>query len=164
MDNSDNNIDISRIIDDMKPFEFRIQKDQDFSVHILPLTKRNEQYLLIKQMDKKHNDSLHYYIIDNGIQVVGRFDIGYDLSFAGITYHITDEFQNKGIGQITLSFVVDNLFEEYKVEKIIILPINDRSRNIALKNGFSKRTERIYELSIVEYQRLKSRENELEER
>ena len=38
------NIDISRIVDDMKPEELRIKKEQDFSVHTLPLTKMNEQY------------------------------------------------------------------------------------------------------------------------
>lgn len=164
MDNSYDNVDISKIMDDMEPFEFRIQKGQDFSVYTLPLTKMNEQYLLIKQIDKKHNGSIHYYIIESGIQVVGRFDIGYDLSSAGITYHIIDKFQNRGIGQTTLNFVVDDLFEQYKVEKIIILPINDRSKNIALKSGFSKRTERIYELNILEYLKSKLKENDLDER
>lgn len=164
MNNSDDNMDISKIIDDMEPFEFRIKKGQDFSVYTLPLTKMNEQYLLIKQVDKQRNSSVHYYIIDDGTKVIGRFDIGYDLSTAGITYHIIDEFQNKGIGQIVLSFVVDNLFEEYKVERLIILPINDRSKNIALKSGFSKKTERIYELNMSEYLKSKSEENELDER
>lgn len=47
MYNIDNNIDISMIIDDMKRFEFRIQKGREFSVHTLPLIKNNEQYLLL---------------------------------------------------------------------------------------------------------------------
>lgn len=47
------------------------------------------------------------------------------------------------------------------VERIIILPINDRSKNIALKSGFSKKTERIYELNMSEYLKSKSEENEL---
>ncbi len=45
------------------------------------------------------------YIIDDGTKVIGRFDIGYDLSTTGITYHIIDKFQNKGIGQTVLRFM-----------------------------------------------------------
>lgn len=81
MNNSDDNMDLSKIIDDMEPFEFRIKKGQNFSVYTLPLAKMNEQYLLIKQIDKQENSRVHYYIIYDATKVIGRFDIGYDLFF-----------------------------------------------------------------------------------
>lgn len=164
MDNSDNNIDISRITDNMKPPKFRIQKWQDFSVHTLPLTKNNEQYLMIEQVDKQQSDTMHYYVVDNGTTVIGRFDISwYELNY-GITYHIVDEFQNRGIGQTALKFVVDELFNKYSAVRIRILAVNDRSRNIALKSGFRQKTEKLYELSFTEFQREKSKDDGLEDR
>lgn len=164
MDNSDNNIDISRITDNMKPPKFRIQKWQDFSAHTLPLTKNNEQYLMIEQVDKQQSDTMHYYVVDNGTTVIGRFDISwYELNY-GITYHIVDEFQNRGIGQTALKFVVDELFNKYSAVRIRILAVNDRSRNIALKSGFRQKTEKLYELSFTEFQREKSKDDGLEDR
>ena len=109
----------------------------------------NESYLLIKQIDKRY-DNIHYYIVNNNMtKVIGRFDVGCR-STAGITYHIIDEYQNRGIGQTALNFVVGDLFKNYKVEEIWILAINDISKNIALKSGFSKKRERLYKLSISE--------------
>lgn len=164
MDDSDNNIDISRITDNMKPPKFRIQKWQDFSAHTLPLTKNNEQYLMIEQVDKRQSDTMHYYVVDNGTTVIGRFDIGwYELNY-GITYHIVDEFQNRGIGQTALKFVVDELFNKYSAVRICILAVNDRSRSIALKSGFRQKTEKLYELSSTEFQREKSKDDGLEDR
>ena len=163
MDNS-NNVDITRITDSMKPPEFRIQKLQDFFAYTLPLTKNNEQYLMIEQIDKRQSNTIHYYVIDDGITVIGRFDIGYSELDYGITYHIVDEFQNRGIGQIALKFVVGQLFNKYGATRIRILAINDRSRSIAQKSGFRRKTEKLYELSATEFQRDRSKENELEER
>lgn len=57
MSNSNYNIDISKIIDDMELFEIRIKRNQDFLSYTLPLTKMNESYLLIKQIDKHYNNT-----------------------------------------------------------------------------------------------------------
>ncbi len=163
----DNNIDASKLIDNMKPFEFRLKKDDNFLVHTLPLTKNKEQYLMLEQLDKRQIDTLHYYIVNSGTTVIGRFDIGWDESSYGITYHIVDEFQNRGIGQTALKFVVGELFNKYNASRIIIAAINDRSRSIALKSGFHKmdeKTERIYELSSAGFQRTKSKKSDLDER
>ena len=53
MDNSRDNIDLSEIIDEMKPIEFRINKAQNFSTSTLPKTKFNEEYFTIKQINEK---------------------------------------------------------------------------------------------------------------
>lgn len=162
MDNS--NIDILRVSDNMGPPEFCIQKRQDFSAHTLQPTKNNEQYLMIEQVDKRQSNTIHYYIIGNETTVIGRFDIGYTELDYGITYHIVDEFQNRGIGQTALRFVVDELFNKYNAIRIRILAVNDRSRSIALKSGFRKKTETLYELSSAEYQRDRIKESDLGER
>ena len=61
-------------------------------------------------------------------------------------------------------FVVGKLFNKYGATRIRILAINDRSRSIAQKSGFRRKTEKLYELSATEFQRDRSKENELEER
>ena len=148
MDNSRDNIDLSEIIDEMKPIEFRINKAQNFSTSTLPKTKFNEEYFTIKQISEK-KEEIHYYIVSDGKRVIGRFDIEYDLEdeTAGITYHLIEQFQNRGIGQIALKSVVDDIFNRLPVGRIIILPINDRSRAIAMKSGFLKRSERVFQLN-----------------
>lgn len=119
---------------------------------------------MIEQVDKQQSDTMHYYVVDNGTTVIGRFDISwYELNY-GITYHIVDEFQNRGIGQTALKFVVDELFNKYSAVRIRILAVNDRSRNIALKSGFRQKTEKLYELSFTEFQREKSKDDGLEDR
>lgn len=150
-------IDSSKIIDNMEPIEFRFQKKKEFTKFILPLTKYNEQYFLAKQWDEKYS-ALHYYIISDGFLVIGRFDVGGDLESMGVTYHIIDEFQNRGIGQMVLGVVVNDIFS-HNVGRIIILPINERSASIALKTGFTPRTERIYELKLLDYQKQQSSDN-----
>ena len=148
MDNSSDNIDLSRIIDEMIPVEMRINKTQDFSTYILPKTKFNEEYFVIKQINEE-KEAIHYYIVSDGKNVVGRFDIGYDLEdeTAGITYHLIEQFQNRGIGQTALRSIVDDIFNGLPVGSIIILPINDKSRVIAIKNGFLKKSERVFQLN-----------------
>ena len=105
-------------------------------------------YSLIKQ-ENSEKEEIHYYIVDNGEKVIGRFDIGYDLEdkTAGITYHLIEQFQNRGIGQTALKSVVDDIFNGLPVGRIIILPINDRSVAIAVKSGFQKRAERVFQLN-----------------
>lgn len=148
MDNSRDNIDLSEIIDEMKPIEFRINKAQNFSTSTLPKTKFDEEYFTIKQINEK-KEEIHYYIISDGKRVIGRFDIGYDLEdeIAGITYHLIEQFQNRGIGQIALKSVVDDIFNRLPVGRIIILPINVRGRAIAKKSGFLKRPKIGFELN-----------------
>lgn len=153
-------IDAKKVIDTMHPLEFRFRKWGTFSEFILPLMKYNEQYLLLKQFDEKYS-SLHYYIITLSnclYEVVGRFDVSRDCSDrCGITYHILNPFQNRGIGQMALHFVVDDLFSE-NIDRIILWPTNERSCYIAQKNGFKKRegNRGIYELSVMDYQALQS--------
>lgn len=144
----------SKISDNMEPREFRFNKNKTFIKYTLPLTKYNEQYHLAKQYNQKYN-AIHYYIINNEFRVIGRFDISGNLKRYGITYHIIDEFQNRGIGQTVLRFVVDDIFSN-NIEKIIILPINERSAWIASKIGFIPRTKRIYELNLLDYQKFNS--------
>ncbi len=55
-------IDAKKVIDTMQPLEYRFRKWGTFSEFVLPLTKYNEQYFLLKQFDEKYS-SLHYYII-----------------------------------------------------------------------------------------------------
>ena len=148
-------IDSSKIMDNMKTYEFRFQKKQNFSEYILPLTKNNEQYLLIKQKDNQYN-FIHYYIIANRTQVIGRFDIGVNTKSCGITYHIIEEFQNRGIGQTVLGFVVEDIFNNHNVDRIIILPINERSVAIASKIGFTPKSQGAYELKSLDYQNSQS--------
>lgn len=149
-------IDLSKVVDNMQPSEFRFKNNKSSEIRILPLTKYEEQYILIKQIAfetyEEENDflSIKYYII-SGEEVIGRFDIGSSDKRCGISYHIVPSFQNKGIGKMVLSYVVDDLFATLDIEKIIILPINDRSRAIASKCGFIKKADRIYELTSLDY-------------
>lgn len=145
-----------KIIDNMNPPNFQFNKNNDFIEFLLPLTKYKEQYLMVKQKDKKYN-SIHYYIISSGYQVIGRFDISDNLEneTCGITYHIIDEFQNRGIGQTVLGVVVNDIFS-HQVNLIKILPINEKSAHIAEKNGFTPRSKRIYELNSLDYQEFQS--------
>lgn len=150
-------LDRTKIIDNMNPLEFRFNKNNDFIEFLLPLTKYKEQYLLVKQKDKKYN-SIHYYIISSSrYQVIGRFDISDYLEneICGITYHIIDEFQNRGIGQTVLGVVVNDIFS-HQVNLIRILPINEKSAHIAEKIGFTPRSKRIYELNSLDYQEIQS--------
>ena len=169
MDNSSDNIDLSGIIDEMKPFEFRINKAQDFSTYTLPKTKFNEEYFVIKQINEEQSE-IHYYVVSEGKRVIGRFDIGYDLEdeTAGITYHLIEQFQNRGIGQTALKSIVDDIFNGLIVGRIIILPINERSRAIATKNGFQRKlgSQRIFQLDRERWVELQKGMNksELEER
>lgn len=160
-------IEPNNIVDNMKPYEFRFNKNKKFIEDILPLTKFNEQYIIVRQDGKDHehiyeiedstNSTLdyHYYIINSKSQVVGRFDVCGDMESCGFTYHIIEEFQNRGIGQTTLCFIVNNIFEQ-GVNRIIILAVNERSAAIALKMGFIQKSERIFELRSLDYQQLNS--------
>ena len=158
---SDNiDIDISRITDEMEPYEFRINKNKDFSAYTLK-TKLNELYSLIKQEDIE-KCSIHYYVVSNGIEVVGRFNISYLLKngSAGIAYHIVDEFQNRGIGQTVLRFVIGDIFKSLTlINRITIVAITERSKAIATKNGFSLKnpsTKRIFQLTREQWQELQN--------
>ncbi len=89
---------------------------------------------------------------------MGRFDVSRNCSDrCGITYHICDQFQNRGIGQMVLRFVVDDLFSE-NINGVILWPTNERSCHIAQKNGFKKGegNQGVYELSLMDYQELQS--------
>lgn len=153
-------IDLSKVVDNMEPYEYRFKNNKKSEVMILPLTKQEEQYLLVKQYTLKtceeENDflSIKYYIISRE-EVIGRFDVGNSDKKCGITYHIVPSFQNKGIGQLVLKYVVDDLFDTLDIEKIIILPTNDRSRAIASKCGFIKKTDIVYELTSLDYHKTK---------
>lgn len=87
--------------------------------------------------------------------MIGRFDIGKEIELCGITYHIIDKFQDRGIGQLVLRFVIDDLFSE-NTDRIRILPTNEKSAYIAQKNGFIKKTSGIYELKALDYQEMQS--------
>lgn len=147
-------IDKERVIDMMDPPEFRFRKRGVFQVFVLPPTKYNEQYILLKQLDVKYK-SVHYYIINHVYEVIGRFDIGKDSKSCGITYHIIDKFQDRGIGQLVLRSVIDDLFSE-NVDRIRIWPTNEKSAHIAQKNGFIKNSRNIYELRAFDYQEMQS--------
>lgn len=153
-------IDLSKVVDNMEPYEYRFKNNRESEVMILPLTKYGQQYFLVKQCTftsyGEENDflSIKYYII-SGEEVIGRFDVGSSDKKCGITYHIVPSFQNKGIGQLVLRYVVADLFDTLDIEKIITLPINDRSRAIASKCGFDKKKEKVYELTSLAYHKTK---------
>ncbi len=147
-------IDPTKITDGMKPPEYRFNKYGEFLDFILPLTKNQEQYLLLKQQDKKQ-DCIHYYILSTDSKVIGRFDIGGSEKERGITYHIVEEFQNRGIGQMVLKTVVDDLFSQ-NIERINILAVNERSVAIATKIGFVQKNKYQYVLSFIDYQKQES--------
>ncbi len=160
-------IDPNNIVDDMKPIEFRFKKNKEFVEDVLPLTKYNEQYIIVRQYGKDHgyiydiedytNSILHYhyYIINSKFQVIGRFDIHGDIKSCGFTYHIIEEFQNRGIGQTALNFIINKIFEQ-GINKIVILAVNERSTDIALKTGFSQKSKRVFEMRNLDYQQLNS--------
>jgi RimJ/RimL family protein N-acetyltransferase len=155
----------NNIVDNMKPFEYRFNKNKEFIEDVLPFTKYNEQYIIVRQYGKNHGyiydieDDIsptlhyHYYIINNDSQVVGRFDVCGRIENCGFTYHIIEEFQNRGIGQTALSFIVDKIFKQ-GVNRIVILAVNERSAAIALKIGFSQKSKRVFEMWQLDYQHL----------
>ena len=149
--------DPSKIIDTMGPIEYRFRKYCEFTEFILPLTKLNEQYYLIKQIDKKYN-SIHYYIITTESLVIGRFDASFlNLDCSGLTYRIVEEYQNRGIGQVALGTIINDLFGQ-NVNKIWINAINGRSAAIALKNGFTFVSKTLYELKLLDYNKNKEKQ------
>ncbi len=150
-------IEPAKIVDNMKPVEERFKKNKEFSEDILPVTKYDEQYIVIRQRDDRSQTSstIHYYITDNNFQIIGRFDASGDLEECGITYHIVEEFQNRGIGQAALGFVTNELFE-LGVRKVMILAVNERSCAIASKIGFKQKSRIFFEMSQLDYQQLKS--------
>lgn len=147
----------------MKPIEFRFKKNREFSEAILPATKYGEEYIVLRQRREDElfdidgelhaNGKVYYYIIGDESQVIGRFGVSGDLNWCGITYHIVPEFQNRGIGQTALRFVVDEIFAN-GVERIIVLAVNDRSVAIASKVGFTQKSKRVFELKQLDYQQL----------
>jgi len=157
----------NNITDNMKPLEYRFNKSKKFIEDILPLTKYNEQYIIVRQYGKDHgyiydienntNPTVHYhyYIINSESQVIGRFDVHGELDSCGFTYHIIEEFQNRGIGQTALSFIVNKIFEQ-GVNKIIILAVNERSAAIATKIGFKQKSKKVFEMWKLDYQQLNS--------
>lgn len=158
-------IDSTKIVDNMNPPEYRFKKHEGFSEAVLPVTKYGEEYTVIRQSDESQefiiddkrviSESSHYYILSDDFRVIGRFDVHGDLETTGITYHIVEEFQNRGIGQVALKYVVDRIFEK-GVNRIVILAVNDRSAAIASKAGFTKWTKRAYEMKLIDYQQSKS--------
>lgn len=157
-------IEPDKVIDNMMPALFRFNKYGEFSEDILPATKLGEEYIIVRQSGKEKkyivDDELetyrndHYYIINDESQVIGRFDVGGNMDLCGITYHIVEEFQNRGIGQVALMFVVDDIFSR-GVGKIRILAEKKRSIAIASKVGFTQKSERLYEMKSTDYQQLK---------
>ena len=155
----------NNITDNMSPWEYRFNKNKEFIEDILPLTKYDEQFVIVRQCGKDHgyiyegeDDTnpmidYHYYIINSESQVIGRFDVCGHMESCGFTYHIIEEFQNRGIGQIALGFIVNKIFEQ-GVNKIIILAVNERSAAIAMKIGFSQKSKRVFEMWQLDYQHL----------
>ena len=146
------------IVDNMEPWEFRFKKNVECSELYLPLTPNNEQYLLLKQSPDGWDT--HYYVLNGSFLVIGRFDCCVKLKQqnCGISYHIIDEYQNRGIGQTVLSAVVQDLFDNYGVERLIVRPTsnNVRSVSIASKAGFVHMKGMIWELKSEDYYNSKS--------
>lgn len=148
-------IDVSKIVDKMEPVQYRFKKYKEIVEEGYFLTKYDEKYLLLKQQDDKWH-SIHYYIVNYDSQVIGRFDVSNsDLESCGIMYHLIPKYQNRGIGQLVLELVVDDLFKN-NVQKILIAAVNERSASIALKNGFVPKVKRVYELELDNYQKMQS--------
>lgn len=155
----------NNITDNMKPYEYRFSKNKEFIEDTLPLTKYNEQYIIVRQCGKDHgyiydveentNPTIHYhyYIINSESQVIGRFDVCGDVESCGFTYHIIEAFQNKGIGQTALSFIVNKIFTQ-GIGRIVILAVNGRSAAIALKTGFTQKSQKVFEMTQLDYQQL----------
>ena len=117
----------------------------------------------------KINRKLEYLLyIENG-KIIGY--INYYLMYEEIeiaNFNVLDEFQNRGIGQTALKSIVDDIFNGLVVGRIIILPINERSRAIATKNGFQRKlgSQRIFQLNRERWVELQKgmNKNELKER
>lgn len=163
----------NRIADYMKPLEYRFNKYKEFTEDVLPLTKYDDAYIVVRQYGKDHGEiyvnvedpkytetrfSYHYYVINSESQVVGRFDVCGSVEHCGITYHIIEEFQNRGIGQAALGYIVDRIFER-GANRITILAVNERSVAIALKVGVVQKSKRVFEMRQVDYQRLHEERN-----
>lgn len=109
----------------------------------MPVTKNGEQYYLLKRDDIEERDYYSYYIVNEESEVIGRFFAGRYENRGGLTYHILPEYQNRGIGELVLGVIVDDLFN-MGYELVRILPTNERSKAIALKNGFVLSPSKVY--------------------
>lgn len=130
----------------------RFLKNKVYEEIQLSVTKNGEQYYLLKRDDIEERDYYSYYIVNEENEVIGRFFAGRYENRGGITYHILPEYQNRGIGQLVLSVVVDDLFN-MGYELVRILAINERSKAIALKNGFVLSTKMVYILPKLDYEK-----------
>ena len=52
--------------------------------------------------------------------------------------------------------MVEDIFNNHNVDRIIILPINEQSAAIASKIGFTPISQRVYELKLLDYQNSQS--------
>lgn len=150
-------IDSNKIVDNMKPWEFRFKRYLDYQEISLPVTKYGEQYYLLKREEK---DKIIYYVTSEDGEVVGRFYVGGYLRDRGLTYRIASEYQNRGIGQLVLGSVVDDAFN-LDIDSLKLHPTNERSEAIAIKNGFSPMHMRVeyYKLTKIDYLKNKEKSN-----
>jgi hypothetical protein len=65
-----------------------------------------------------------------------------------MNYHIVSRFQNRGIGQLVLAFVVRIFFRENR-DRILMCPTNERRASIAQKTGFVKKRVEFTNLSCL---------------
>lgn len=150
-------IDLNKIVDNMKPWEFRFKRNLNYQEISLPLTKYGEQYYLLK---RDEDAILFFYVINEENEVVGRFYVGGNSRNRGLTYHIDSEYQNRGIGQLVLGAVVDDTFN-LDIDSLKLHPTNERSEAIAIKNGFSPMHIKVeyYVLEKKDYLKSKDKSN-----
>jgi len=115
----------------------------------LPLTKYNEQYYVTK--NNNSNNSFNYYVLDYDKKIIGICKLGISLEYTGICIDIIPEYQNKGIGKVTLEFIIKDIFKNYDTERIIYISTNEASRKIALNNGFILNKRNVLELKAKDY-------------
>lgn len=148
-------LDLNKIEDKMEPREFRFRNGFDYQEIFMPVTKNGEQYYLLK---KEYKDNIRYYVVSEDNKVIGRFIVGGDSRKSGLTYHIVPDYQNRGIGQLVLSVIVEDAFS-LNIESLILHPTNERSAAIAIKNGFKPMNMRIeyFKLTKLDYQNKKEK-------
>ncbi len=152
-------LELKKVVDKMEPYQHRFKHYMSYHEIPMPVTKNGEQYYLLK--NDQIIDNLHfYYVINEENQVVGRFSANVFEKNCGLTYHIIPEYQNRGIGQLVLSIMVEDLFT-LDVEIIRLHPTNERSAAIAMKNGFVPMHRKVeyYTLTRLDYQNRHKKNN-----
>ena len=172
---------VERLMDEDGSYRFEVE-NIDSRIVASQRTKNNEQLFIFRtKIASQHNERITrykvgYYVLNESGQVVGRIPVTLNQTNDSVSmdYWIKPEFQGLGIGRVTLSEIVKDVFESavfdglpFKSDQVtmvdkIKLEINDdnyASKKIAEHNGFVLSDDGYHELTKGSYMAAKNHDD-----